>query len=81
MFQAAALNRRGSVKGGRYSEGGPFPNPDNQTGQYGMVEVEDHGGPDIEIVFKGFRLDSTGKESELVTYRFKRTLNAGELEP
>jgi alkaline phosphatase D len=47
VFQAAAVNNNGSTKGGTYSEGGTFPNPNLSTGQYGLVQVTDGGGSTI----------------------------------
>jgi PhoD-like phosphatase/PhoD-like phosphatase, N-terminal domain len=75
VFQAAALNNSGSVKGGTYSEGGTFPNPSSSTGQYGLVEVTDNGGSDITVKFTAYRsAGNTASESVLVTYTFSRTL-------
>jgi hypothetical protein len=53
VFQAGALDRRGSVKGGPYSHG-TFPGP----GQFGLVEVHDDGER-IEVGWTG--LDWTGR--------------------
>ncbi len=61
MFHAAALDRRGSAKGGPYSEGA-YPG----GGQFGVVRVSDRGGPSITLELAGY--DWTG--SELVSYRF-----------
>jgi phosphodiesterase/alkaline phosphatase D-like protein len=48
VFHAAALDRPGSVKGGPYSEG-TMPG----SGQFGLLDVEDDGGPQITIRFAG----------------------------
>ena len=48
LLHAAALDRPGNVKGGPYSEGA-FPG----GGQYGVLDVVDHGGPTIELVLSG----------------------------
>jgi alkaline phosphatase D len=74
VFQAAALNQTGSYKGGTYSEGGPFPNPSLNYGQYGLVEVNDHGDSTIQINFIGYRVDKEGKETKLASYSFVRAL-------
>lgn len=47
VFHGAALDRRGSVKGGPYSEG-TFPGP----GQFGMLKIED-AGDQIHVQFEG----------------------------
>ena len=77
VFQSAALNQSGSTKGGTYSEGGTFPNPSNLFGQYGLVEITDGGGAQIQIKMTAFRVTNTGTESQLTTYTFSRTLNVG----
>lgn len=61
VFHAAALDRRGSTKGGPYSEGA-YPG----SGQFGVVRVTDDGGPSITVELAGY--DWTG--AELVSYRF-----------
>ena len=48
VLQAAALDRRGSVKGGPYSHG-TFPG----GGQFGIVEVTDDGGDQIDVELIG----------------------------
>jgi len=73
LFQAAALNESGSNKGGSYS-GGAFPNPNDSYGQYGLVEVNDHGDSTIQISMTGFRVNEEGKENKLTAYSFTRTL-------
>jgi alkaline phosphatase D len=76
VFQAAAINNGGSTKGGTYSEGGTFPNPNLSTGQYGLVEVTDGGGSYITIKFTGYRTaGNTASESVLTSYTFSRTLS------
>jgi hypothetical protein len=78
VFQAAALNNKGSTKGGTYSEGGTFPNPDATVGQYGVVDVTDNGGSDITIMFTAYRTaGNTTTESVLTSYTFTRTLGTG----
>ena len=57
VLHAAALDRRGSVKGGPYTEG-PFPNRTRITrhdGQFAVMEVRDEGGPEICIEWSGRR--------------------------
>ncbi|MCX7744549.1 MAG: alkaline phosphatase D family protein [Flavobacteriales bacterium] len=74
IFQSAALNNVGSDKGGEYSEGGTFPNPPF-TGQFGVVTVTDHGGSDICINFKTYRLNLIFDQLiELLNFDFCRTL-------
>ncbi len=48
LLQAAALDRPGDVKGGPYSEGA-YPG----SGQYGLIDVVDDGGPTITIMLSG----------------------------
>lgn len=75
VFQAAAVNNSGSTKGGTYSEGGTFPNPNSSTGQYGVVDVSDAGGDSITIRFTGYRTaGNTLTESVLTSYSFGRRL-------
>ncbi len=59
VFHAAALDRRGSVKGGPYSEG-TFPG----GGQFGLLEVGDNGGTEIRVTFTGLTWEGT----ELIRY-------------
>ena len=61
VFQAAALDRHGSVKGGPYSEG-----TDAGGGQFGLVTINDDGGDTIEIVWSGRNY----KDEELMRYSF-----------
>jgi phosphodiesterase/alkaline phosphatase D-like protein len=76
VFQAAAINNGGSTKGGGYSEGGTFPNPNSSTGQYGVVDVTDSGTGNITIKFTGYRTNgNTTNESVLTSYTFSRTLS------
>lgn len=76
VFAAAALNNSGSNKGGTYSQG-VFTNPNSSTGQYGLVEIVDNGGPSITINFKAYRTNgNSSAESQLVTYSFNRTICA-----
>lgn len=75
VFQAAAVNNSGSTKGGTYSEGGTFPNPNSSTGQYGVVDISDNGGSSVTITFTGYRTSgNTTTESVLRTYTFTRNL-------
>jgi hypothetical protein len=48
VFQAAALDRPGGVKGGPYSEG-TFPG----AGQFGTLDVTDTGGDVITLTMTG----------------------------
>lgn len=76
VFQAAALNRGGSYKGGTFNQGGVHPNPGAWIGQFGQVRVEDDGG-DVCITFNGWRTDSMSAAISLVnTYTFCRQLPA-----
>ena len=59
VFHAAALDRRGSVKGGPYSEG-TFPG----GGQFGLLDVADDGGTEIGVTFTGLTWEGT----ELIRY-------------
>lgn len=61
VFQAAALDRRGSVKGGPYSHG-TFPGP----GQFGLMRVVDNGGPEIRVEWSG----RNHEDAELVRHVF-----------
>ncbi len=75
VFQAAAIVNGGSYKGGVFSEGGYFMNPDNTVGQFGKVDVYDSGGDSICIAFEGYRVDSTGSALTLMnSYDFCRLL-------
>lgn len=76
VFQAAALNNKGSTKGGTYSEGGTFPNPDATVGQYGVVDVFDDGSPYITIKFTAYRTKGNStQETVLTSYTFMRWLS------
>lgn len=55
VLQAAALDRRGGLKGGPYSEGA-FPG----SGQFGLITVEDDGGDSVLVSLRG--LDWEGEE-------------------
>ena len=73
VFQAAAINRGGSYKGGTFNQGGYFTNPSDQYGQFGEVVVEDDG-LDVCITFTGWRTDSMSADLSLVnSYTFCRT--------
>jgi len=64
VFQAAALDRKGSVKGGPYSHG-TFPGP----GQFGLMRVVDDGGPAVTVEWSGRNQD----DRVLVEHRFTVT--------
>ena len=67
VFHAAALDKHGRVKGGPYSEGA-YPG----SGQFGLVQVVDNGGPEITVTLSG----RNWKSEEIVSYSF--TVAAGE---
>jgi phosphodiesterase/alkaline phosphatase D-like protein len=67
VLQAGALDRRGSRKGGPYSEG-MFPNVDG-LGQYGHVTVADRG-PSMHITFSGRGINAQGEMIERVSLAF-----------
>jgi len=72
IFQAAAINRSGSYKGGTFNQGGPFPNPDGYRGQFGEVVVDDDG-EQVCITFNGWRTDSMSAAISLVnSFSFDR---------
>ena len=74
VFAAAALNNGGSDKGATYSQG-KFPNPSSSTGQYGLIEVIDNGGPTISFNFKGYRTSgNTSTDSQITSYSFTRNI-------
>ena len=58
VVHAAALDRRGSVKGGPYTHG-PYPNPftlfGGNDGQFVLMDVEDEGGHEVCITWTGQR--------------------------
>jgi alkaline phosphatase D len=70
-MHAAALDRRGSVKGGPYSEG-TFPNlrrGNRETGQFGVMTVRDAGGEEVCIDWSGRRVEpATGEVTELLRW-------------
>jgi len=73
IFQAAAISRFGSYKGGNFNQGGVFPNPYPWLGQFGEVEVDDDG-EQVCITFNGFRTDSMSSTAALLnSYTFCRT--------
>lgn len=82
VFQAAAINRGGSYKGGTYDQGGYFPNPTAAHGQFGRVLVNDDG-TDICVTLEGYRTDSMGSAiTPIDQYTFCRTpLMAGPNPP
>lgn len=61
VFQAAALTSTGSIKGGPYTAG---PIPGSQ--QYGLLEVTDTGGANVQCRFTGKRVGEGAK----LTYVF-----------
>ena len=65
VIHAAALDRRGDVKGGPFSEG-VFP----ASGQFGTITVDDRGGEQVEIVLAGWNY----RGERLVEYAFTRKL-------
>ena len=67
VFHAAALDRRGRVKGGPYSEG-TYPD----GGQFGLVTVNDNGD-ELQVVLSGRNY----KNQEIVGFTF--TVNTPEL--
>lgn len=72
IFQAAAINRNGSYKGGTFNQGGYFPNPGTWVGQFGQVLVDDDG-EEMCITFNGWRTDSMSAAVSLLnTYTFCR---------
>lgn len=74
IFQAAAISRNGSYKGGNFNQGGVFPNPNPWNGQFGEVKVQDDG-QDVCITFNGYRTDSMSASITLIDqYTFCRTL-------
>lgn len=73
IFQAAAISRDGSYKGGQFNQGGVFPNPSLHAGQFGEVLVEDDG-EEVCITFNGWRTDSMSASASVVnSYTFCRT--------
>lgn len=73
VFQAAAINRGGSYKGGTYDQGGYFPNPSAAHGQFGMVHVLDDG-TQVCVTLEGFRTDSMSATHAMInSYTFCRT--------
>lgn len=61
VFHAAALDRPGHVKGGPYSEGA-YPG----AGQFGLVTIDDSGGPEVKVSLSGRNWTS----EEIVSYEF-----------
>ena len=73
IFQAGAISRTGSYKGGNFNQGGVFPNPFAWFGQFGEVRVQDDG-QEICITFNGYRTDSMSTATTLMnSYTFCRT--------
>jgi phosphodiesterase/alkaline phosphatase D-like protein len=67
VMHAAALDRRGEVKGGPYSEGA-F----GGSGQFGTVSVRDTGGSTIQVALAGWN----HRGEQLVSHAFTRELGA-----
>lgn len=61
VFHAAAMDRKGSVKGGPYSHGA-FPG----GGQFGLMRVIDDGGDEVRVEWSG----RNHQDVELVRYAF-----------
>jgi alkaline phosphatase D len=72
VMQAAALDKQGSRKGGPYTQG-PFPNRTHfgrHDGQFGWMEVQDGGGPEICVEWRGLRQElHTAHVVELIRWR------------
>ena len=66
MFQAGALDRRGTAKGGPYSEG-EYPG----GGQFGVMTVTDTGGPTITVQWTGLNW----KGQTVVSHTFETAVN------
>tara|TARA_R110002110_G_scaffold415860_1_gene658688 strand:- start:3693 stop:4829 length:1137 start_codon:yes stop_codon:yes gene_type:complete len=79
VFHAAALNKRGSTKGGPYSHG-TFPNPEPNTGQYGLVHVVESEDEGTCVSFDGKRVNSSAdKIQTLLTWQ--RCFTDGSAKP
>jgi hypothetical protein len=61
VMHAAALDRRGAVKGSPYSEGA-FPG----SGQFGTIVIRDHGGPAMSVTLAGWNY----RGERIVKYSF-----------
>jgi MFS family permease len=70
VMHAAALDRRGELKGGPYSEGA-FPG----SGQFGTVTVRDTGAATIKVTLTGWNY----RGEQLVSHTFARTLSEPNL--
>ncbi|MBV6647243.1 MAG: alkaline phosphatase D family protein [Cyclobacteriaceae bacterium] len=69
VFHAAALDRKGSYKGGPYSHG-----HSSGPGQFGWVDVQDEGDESIKIQFVGFNEKGEvvrNERSEEIRYEFE----------
>lgn len=63
VFQVGALDQTPSVKGGPYSHGA-YPG----GGQYGIIQITDHGTGEIPVTLTGIRVDpSNGDTTSLVS--------------
>lgn len=69
VMHAAPLDRRGSVKGGPYSEG-TYP----ESGQFGLMTVTDDGGGTIEVTWTGRNY----QDEEVVGYSFRVPVGGAE---
>lgn len=73
VFHAAPLDNVGIVKGGPYSHG-----YSRKRGQFGIVEVQDDGGREICISFKGMTAEgriATNQNGRLLSYNFCHKIN------
>lgn len=73
VFHAAPLDNVGIYKGGPYSHG--FS---RKRGQFGIMEVEDNGGTEICITFKGMSHNgrlATNINGQALVYRFCKRIN------
>jgi hypothetical protein len=75
IFQAAAINQNGSIKGGLFSEGNPIANPGIFSGQFGQITFTDTGGANICVTFDGYQVDSGGQNlTQVLNFNFCRFL-------
>ena len=67
VMHAAALDRRGDVKGGPYSEGA-FPG----SGQFGTLTIRDGGGATMSVTLSGWNY----RGERIVEHSFTRAVSA-----
>ena len=72
VVHGAALDNRGSVKGGPYTHG-PYPNPfrlfRRRPGQFVLMDVTDDGGSQVCVTWRGIRHEpSDGEQSVLLEW-------------